>query len=413
MNGMRSAIALAALFGMGVAAAQNLEADRFAVLPLIPIEEEGSISVSQGAKTTSLVTEGRTATYENHKVTVAPGVNHLVPVASGHLNRIVTPFASARVRTTADNATTEVSGGIVYVAPSNSSPISMYITESDDESTAISLTLVPRALPPRELAVSIDGAAERPRSVVAERWERSHPYEETLKVLLREVALGNVPQGYAIGDDVSFEPYCYQQGLNFSFQQALAGHSFQVAIGVVTNESDRTVEFREDSCLREQRVAAVAAWPAVLLPPGGQSEVYAVIRHFAPQSRSAARPSLISQTAPAPAASSDTPTAKRPNKFSSSKASKEPVAVQPSNARPKGWGVQVSAHRSERLARETVEILRSNGYPAEIYAGSGPNDGFLIVRLSGYKNEAEATRAMEEVQTLGYGAIVVHGGRDV
>lgn len=399
-HSIRSAIVMAALFGMGSAMAAGPNADRNAVLPLIPLEEDGAVTISQGtAKPAGLAAEGRSATYENHRITVAPGVNHLVPVASGHLNRIVTPFASAKVRTTADNATTEVSGGIVYVAPSSQAPISMYITEADDESTAISLTLVPRALPPRELAVAISGGVERPRAAAAEKWEREHPYEETLKTLLREVALGNVPQGYAISDDVSFEPFCYQQGLEFSFQQGLAGHSLNVAVGLITNVSDRMVEFREDSCMREQRVAAVAAFPVVMLAPGAQTEVYAVVRHFTPQGRSSTRPSLISQRP-------------RLGGAGAAESSQAGSKVEIQTARPKGWGVQVSAHRNERLARETAEQLRSNGYPAEVYEGTGINAGFLIVRLSGYKNEQEATRAMESVKSLGYGAIVVHGGGD-
>lgn len=46
---------------------------------------------------------------------MTPGVNELIPVALGHLNRIVTPFESPQVRTTSD-AQTQIKGNVVYVA---------------------------------------------------------------------------------------------------------------------------------------------------------------------------------------------------------------------------------------------------------------------------------------------------------
>ena len=44
---------------------------------------------------------------------MTPGVNELIPVALGHLNRIVTPFESPQVRTTSD-AQTQIKGNVVY-----------------------------------------------------------------------------------------------------------------------------------------------------------------------------------------------------------------------------------------------------------------------------------------------------------
>ena len=79
---------------------------------------------------------------------MTPGVNQLVPVALGHLNRIVTPFAQPRVNTTSQ-ASTEVRDHVIYVAPSEPVPVTLFITEADSEQQALSLTLVPKRIPAR------------------------------------------------------------------------------------------------------------------------------------------------------------------------------------------------------------------------------------------------------------------------
>lgn len=81
---------------------------------------------------------------------MTPGVNELIPVALGHLNRIVTPFESPQVRTTSD-AQTQIKGNVVYVATDKESPVSLYITPPGQEASALSVTLVPRRIPPREI----------------------------------------------------------------------------------------------------------------------------------------------------------------------------------------------------------------------------------------------------------------------
>ena len=97
----------------------------------------------------------------------------IVRVAEGHLNRIVTPFQHPQVRTTATNATTQVSDSVVYVAPASSAPVTLYLTEKGDEMTAVSLTLVPRRVPPRSFEVDVQGHIPRAVSAKAEHWERA------------------------------------------------------------------------------------------------------------------------------------------------------------------------------------------------------------------------------------------------
>jgi hypothetical protein len=89
-------------------------------------------------------------------VLVSPGTTAIVEVAIDHLNRIVTPFTSPQVRTVS-RATTQVDGNAIYVATASEEPVSLFITEAGDTAMAISLTLAPRHIPPREVRLVLTG----------------------------------------------------------------------------------------------------------------------------------------------------------------------------------------------------------------------------------------------------------------
>lgn len=253
---------------------------------------------SQAARPASTSSEPEARSH----LSVTPGVNELVPVAVGHLNRVVTPFSNPQV-TTSSAATTEIRNNVVYVGTDQESPVTMFITQKDSEAEAISLTLVPRRIPPREVFVELDGG----RSVQfglsvnepAGRWEESQPYVDTLRNLLRSVALGELPQGYTFHETRGRGgmPACQQAGLSFDFAngQVMMGQNLRVSIGTATNTSSQPLEFREASC-GNWDVAAVAAWPRNVLAPDEKTEIYVVNRRGqqpnAP-TNSQRRPSLL------------------------------------------------------------------------------------------------------------------------
>lgn len=316
------------------------------------------------------------------RIVAEPGVNHIVTVATGHLNRVITPFEKPKVRTTAANATIQVSGNVVYVAPGDETPVTMFITDSEDESLAISLTLAPRRIPPREiellLAAGAGGIAGAAMPMRADKWERADPYVRTITKLLRTIALGRLPPGYSLGPGAPRNPpACVQPGLSFDFRQEVMGHNFNVAIARVTNVSRQTVELVESNCMGDARVAAVAAWPRVMLAPGQRAEVYVVVRNR-PEGGSSrpARPSLLD----------------------------DPLPPVPDEARPGPWGVQVLALSSERVAREQAAALRAMGYPAETYQGKGR---LYYVRVSGYATRGEAQAARDDLARFGFDGLVV------
>lgn len=217
------------------------------------------------------------------QLTVTPGVNEIITVSVGHTNRIVMPFETPRIRTTS-NAGFEVEGRSVYLTSNDEGrPITTFINDANNPDLSLSLTFVPKRMPPVQITLELDGESQqmayRP-SRQAKAWEESQPYVGTIRDVLREIAIGKTPQGYSITNQPNQrQTYrgCIQSGLEFDFDkgQVLEGHSLRVNVGVVENKTNQMIEFREPSCAGTD-VRAVSAWPNPLLKPGQKSEIYVV-----------------------------------------------------------------------------------------------------------------------------------------
>ncbi|WP_299077770.1 type-F conjugative transfer system secretin TraK [uncultured Paraglaciecola sp.] len=240
-------------------------------------------------------------------VKMTPGVNQIIPVAIGHPNRIVTPFGNPEVVSTSltggsdDGECGEVciKDNVVYVATKKNHPVTMFVTEKGSESQALSLTMVPREIPPREVFLKLDGSsvvAGAQSNPKAERWERSKPYIETIRTIFRKLALGDVPQGYSMNKTPNniTPPYCDHPGMAVSFKngQVLMGHSLTVFVGVAENNSSNALEFNEATC-GDWDVAAVTTWPLKVLEPGQQTEVYVARKNAKGKAPTSKRPSLL------------------------------------------------------------------------------------------------------------------------
>lgn len=234
-----------------------------------------------------------------------PGVTEVLPISKNHLNRIVTPYTEPEVRTTS-NAKVEVDGHVVYVASRSSAPITLYIMSSASQAQALSLALVPRAVPPKEINLTLaeaesSGKARRLDPGAARAWEESQPYVQTIEQLLSGLARGKVPQGYGMDriTDAMWQPSCASPkggDLTYDFAgigQRVSGGSLLGYIGRVTNVDDEVIELDERWC-RTEGVVATAFWPRIVLQPGEQAEVY-VVRRREVRSSAPERPSLLGE----------------------------------------------------------------------------------------------------------------------
>lgn len=235
-------------------------------------------------------------------LTVSPGETKVLVVSAGNVNRIVTPFANPDVVTTSPDQF-KVRQNVVYAAPAAGEPVTLYLTEQGDETTSISLVLVPRVnVASREFRLALAEGAARPRPPASvERagdWERDQPYETTLTDLMARLAAGGVPQGYDLATriDPGTAPRCAAAGpfrIDFGHGQHLTGGRLEAWVGTVTNLSARAAEFSETLCAASGPTAAVALWPSPRLPAGARAEIYVVRRLPAPEEQALPRPSLL------------------------------------------------------------------------------------------------------------------------
>lgn len=299
------AVAVAVGISATVHAAESIPVVPASVMALAATEAKKVTSGQSGSLRHS--TSNTSTQVKNDSVLImTPGANQIIPVAVGHPNRIVTPFSNPEV------VSTSLTGGsgdkcgevcikenVVYVATDKEHPVTMFITEKGSENQALSLTMIPRKVPPREVFLKLDGqtvASGFLANTKAEKWEKSTPYIETIRTVFRKIALGEIPQGYtmnAIPRAVT-TPSCSQPGLSFSFNngQMLMGHSLTVFIGVAHNSSNQTLEMLEQSC-GNWDVAAVTSWPLAVLEPGQKTEVYVIRKNSAKRAPTSKRPSLL------------------------------------------------------------------------------------------------------------------------
>jgi len=270
-------------------------------LPAIAQEDENSIPVVPAsvakAGMQSPPSSSSAQNADDSSFVVNPGTNVIVKVAVNHLNRFVTPFETPEIKTQSTAMVTEIAENVVYIGTDQQDPVTVYIKEKGSEEQAISLTLIPIQIPPREITLKLPDS--NPLNFVgtakARKWEEAQPYVATLELLLRTVALGDMPRGYKLANTPQGQlPACRQAGLQFDFAngQSLIGSNLDVQIGVITNVSNIPIEFVEDTC-GDWNVAAVSVFPRHTLQPFEKTEVYVVIKKNMQKAIAPKRRSLV------------------------------------------------------------------------------------------------------------------------
>ena len=228
-------------------------------------------------------------------VSVSPGTTVLIEIAIGHLNRIVTPFEAPVVHTVSA-ASTQVEGSVVYVATDNADPVALYIADGQGGADALSLTLAPRHVPPREIRLAVPnyrkgrtGTTATPTSANAlpalanagslgDGATGAAPYVAGIVELLRGMAQGRIPPGFSVKPGSGpFKPRCTAP-LKIKTTQLTAGAVSSVVTAALVNPSKDAIAVDQTTCtLDGQPLAASAAWPRKVLAPGEDTEVFLVV----------------------------------------------------------------------------------------------------------------------------------------
>jgi conjugal transfer pilus assembly protein TraK len=275
--------------------------------PVVPSQPDFGIelppvdaSILKAAKQQASASTTATSIGPQH-IAVKPGINELMPIAVGHLNRLVTPFEHPVVTTTSQ-ATTSTKGKIVYVATADETPVTLYITPGDNQDIALSLTLIPKRIPAREIHLDLDKDSYQ----LLNQWQRAdtanrtasqqeQAYISQLKTLFRDLGLQKTPAGYSLREPKPQEQIrCLQDRVQIKTGQILEGQDRLILVGLAKNTGGDMLEFDERSCATTQQdVLAVSVWPNVVLKPQEATELYVVVRQ-SPEASSSLRPSLLS-----------------------------------------------------------------------------------------------------------------------
>jgi len=228
------------------------------------------------------------------RITVSPGINEILPISRGYLNRFVTPFSQPKVLTV-NNVETTIRDNVVYVTTRERNPVGLFITDGDEQ-TAVSLTLIPKAIAPVEVTLNVKSMLTTKVNKNAKKWEESQPYVDVITDLLSNIALEEVPQGYAMSSVNDEEKHKYKCAFGIygaEPMQILDGHNYKAIIYAFRNDTDKEIEIVESNCY-SPGVRAVAAWPSLLVPAGKATEVYVVYdKLHVMKSNRIQRPSVI------------------------------------------------------------------------------------------------------------------------
>lgn len=240
-------------------------------------------------------------------LTVKPGVTTVFGIARSQINRMVVPFKTPTVKTSSAADISVDPAGVVYVKSDSSEPVSMFIYDKADPTTAVSVSMVPADIPPVSVQLRVPDYYPRTAAepevtrggdrAAAKGWETAQPFTDTVKDLFRTVALGKVPDGYAFGkpDAGSISrARCDMPGLTVEPMQLMTGYNMLVVVSRVTNLQPVSVDVVETGC-KGKDVVAAAAWPSVRLKPGQATELYVAIRAQGEDVGAEARPVLVKE----------------------------------------------------------------------------------------------------------------------
>lgn len=234
----------------------------------------------------------------NVAITVTPGAAEIVRIASGFLNRIITPFENPKLLSV-NPVEVQKEGSSLYVAVSSDRPVGVHVLSNDPEDPrSISLTLIPARIPPRTVTLKWpDGkgfAATPAAGAKAKHWEESAPYEETLLELVGVIARGEIPEGYSLAEHPTALP-CALPGLRFETGQRLTGTHFSVFVLRATNTTRSSLEIYSHGGCNLPGVVLVAPWPSAYLEPQASTELYVAVSNdtFEPRGFARLRPSLL------------------------------------------------------------------------------------------------------------------------
>lgn len=201
------------------------------------------------------------------------GKTETVYVSSVMPNRFATPFETPRL-VDAKEVEYEVVGQSIYLLPNKDDrPIGVYITGSNPNDEVVSITLVPKQIPQQTVTIQLDGSGVRGASADEAAPSVNDPYSERIRHVLRQVAMGKVPEGFAEG--ALPRAVATLPGAILAPISRYSGAAFDIYRYQLTGTSADPVELVEEA-FHSDGVRAVAFFPTAVLQKGDQTTVFVI-----------------------------------------------------------------------------------------------------------------------------------------
>lgn len=239
-------------------------------------------------------------------VAFIPGRAEILPMATGHLNRIETPFSQPEVRTSAEPSAINVQFDQNFVYVSVTQPVTLFIHEKGHPDPAIVVSLVPQLIAPRQVKFTLppstmetvrknaaslaattaraSGAAPTGPAANSRGVRRASPQAaatNTLAHLIQTFAQGRIPRGFRQVSLQGYDPAAFcggASGVSFSFRQgaAIASNDYIIVRGMASSGTRTTLDERK--CARHPDTLAVAFNPRTIIGPDQPTDFFVLIR---------------------------------------------------------------------------------------------------------------------------------------
>lgn len=217
----------------------------------------------------------------------------IVAISTGKLNRLVSPFDEVVVDTLSKRVQIKHSGGVVMVATKSHEPIDIIIRDAENPANAVMLTLDPQPnIPARDVRINASFSGSKGGSVDDPENETAHPAAVRLKNIMRYMAKGDIPSGYAMKRGNQSPARCDFPGLQTREAQVLNGSGSTIRVYAAKNISAGPVELDERGCSARNQLAA-AVWPRLVLQSGESTELYVIEAPVREASKASIRPPVI------------------------------------------------------------------------------------------------------------------------
>jgi conjugal transfer pilus assembly protein TraK len=195
----------------------------------------------------------------------------IIYVSASFPNRISTPFAAPRA-IDKSNADITQEGQSLYVTLNDpAKAVALYITGDKPNDPVVSITLVPKDLPPQTVVLQLDASIPVGGSATRDEAPIDSAYEEQIRYVMRQAALGKAPEGFAEG---TLPNSVARIGALIAVPIArYSGPHSDLYRYRVENAADAQVEL-DEGAFYSDNVRAVAFFPTAVLRKGESTFVF-------------------------------------------------------------------------------------------------------------------------------------------